>query len=101
MQCSEVHSNASELITWDHQIRMIYSPVLAFTVSSVEWRHSKKSHCSAQMTDGAMVSRKRLLIAFYTAYELNLDLYMLGNANICHMMLFKEVKESHSEAISQ
>lgn len=34
MQHSEAHSNASDLTTWGHQIRMIYSLVLAFTVSS-------------------------------------------------------------------
>lgn len=41
MQCSEVHINASELITWDHQIKMIYSPLLAFAGSSGEWRRSE------------------------------------------------------------
>lgn len=40
MQYSEVHSNASKSTTWDHQIRMIYSPVLAYTECAVEWSHN-------------------------------------------------------------
>lgn len=39
MQRSEVHSNAAELTTWDHQIRMIYSPELAYTVSGANRTH--------------------------------------------------------------
>ena len=48
LQRSEVHSNASGLTTRDHQIRMIYSPVLAYTVSSVEWSHNNKASAQSR-----------------------------------------------------
>lgn len=64
MQRSEVHSNASELTTRDHQIRMIYSPVLAYTVSSVEWSRNNKAEAQSGWLTERWRQGNRFLIAF-------------------------------------
>lgn len=42
MQCSEAHSNTSKSTTWDHQIKKIYSVVLAYAVNSGDWSLNNK-----------------------------------------------------------
>lgn len=42
MQCSEAHSNTSKSTTWDHQIKKIYSVVLAYAVNSGDWSRNNK-----------------------------------------------------------
>lgn len=64
MQRYEVHGNASELTTWDHQVRMIYRSILAYMVrSSVKWSYSNKGRRLAPMTDAALVAGKHTFIA--------------------------------------
>lgn len=51
MQCSEAHSNTSKSTTWDHQIKKIYSVVLAYAVNSGDWSRNNKPRTDSGAVD--------------------------------------------------
>lgn len=64
MRRSDVHSNALELTSREHQIRMIYSPALAYGVNCVEQRHNNKASVQFSGLTEQLFQGNRPFIAF-------------------------------------